>query len=350
MVRVGRRFHRENPLLTDDAGIVPIHPEQLVAEEIVGLTQVPGASQVHYFEDGKLALIRLRPSTTATHVYGRPLRELDWPEGWVLCGVSHGPGRIEIATGETVIEPGQRIYTIGQTEKIHAMVRYLGREAAPTKRVLVAGAGQVGTALTRSLVAAGVQVSVVDHNRQNAFDLAAAIPEAVALEGNATDPAILREAGVEECDYFISATQNDMTNVLSSLLAREMGARLVVALYNSHEYYRVMRASQIDLPLSPRLVVAGTILRTVRRREILSLDLVAGGDAEVVEFKVPATARVLRQPLKSLKFPRAVVGAVVRDGRVIRPDGEFKFAPGDHVLIFTLTKTLPELERMFRER
>jgi trk system potassium uptake protein TrkA len=126
---------------------------------------------------------------------------------------------------------------------------------------------------------------------------------------------------------------------------------VVVALYHRPEFLNLMQAVQIDVPVSPRMMIAGTILRMVHRREILSMDLVEGGDAEIVEFKVPARARVLKRKLADLRFPRAaIVGAVVRGDRNFVPSGDFQFEEGDRALIFTLAEALPELERLFRGR
>ena len=70
----------------------------------------------------------------------------------------------------------------------------------------------------------------------------------------------------------------------------------------------------------------------------------------MVEFEVPGSARVLKKPLKELRFPKSVVGAVVRGREIIVPDGDFVFLPEDHVVIFTLSEMLPALEKQFRER
>ncbi len=162
---------------------------------------------------------------------------------------------------------------------------------------------------------------------------------------------MLKEAGVGEADYFVAATQQDENNLLSSLLAREAGVRTVVALYHRPEFLNLMRAGQIHVPLSPRMMMAGTVLRMVHRREIVSLDLVEGGDAEVVEFEVPAGARVLKRPLGKLSFPRtALVGAVLRGKEIFVPTGDSQFQEGDRALVFALTEALPELERIFRGR
>jgi trk system potassium uptake protein TrkA len=87
----------------------------------------------------------------------------------------------------------------------------------------------------------------------------------------------------------------------------------------------------------------------VHRREIVSLDLVEGGDAEVVQFEVPAKAKVLRRKLKNLNFPReSIVGEVARGKELFVPTGEFQFEEGDRTLVFTLAEALPALERIFR--
>ena len=164
----------------------------------------------------------------------------------------------------------------------------MGVESKPTRRVIIAGAGQVGEWLARLLIKEKIQVTVIQRGKDRAFDFAAAVPEALVLRGDATEPDLLREAGIEEADYFVAATQQDEANLLSSLLARESGARVVVALYHQPEFLNLMHAVRVDIPLSPRMMIAGTILRMVHRTEILSLDLVEGGDAEVVEFEVPA--------------------------------------------------------------
>ena len=139
--------------------------------------------------------------------------------------------------------------------------------------------------------------------------------------------------------------------MISSYLAREAGARKVVSLYQRPEFVNVLRAARVDVALSPRLITAGTILRMVHRREILSLDLVASGDAEVAEFEVPDASRVLRQPLRKIKFPKdSIVGAVIRGEERFVPGGDFTFQVGDRALVFSLTKALPALEKLFRAR
>lgn len=347
VARVGNPYHGSNPLLDTDQEIIPLYPERLVAEEIFGLTRVPGASKAHFFGDGKLVLLHAHPSA-GVDIYNKPLRQLQGPEGWILVGVLQGAA-LTVPRGDTILRPGQEIYAVGRTESIQEFLKAIGIESPPTRRVLIAGAGHVGRWLAKRLVEEKVQVTVIQRHPQKALALAEEVPDALVLEGDATDPALLREAGAHQADYFVAAMQDDEANVISSFLAREVGARLVVTLYQRPEFLNVLRAARVDIALSPRLVTAGTILRMVHRHEILSLDLIESGDAEVVEFEVPPKSKVLSGPLQSLKFPDgSIVGAVIRGQEHYVPGGGFNFQTGDRALVFTLSKALPSLENLFR--
>jgi len=349
VVRIGQPHLGTNPLLQQDGNILPLYPERLVAEEIHALTRVPGATKARFFANGKLVLLQARPADHAD-IYDRPLKELRGPGGWVLTGIHRASGLL-VPRGDAVLRRGDLLYAVGRTDDIPGYLASIGVESRPTKSVVIAGAGQVGRWLARLLVADGVNVRVIQRGAGKAFDLAAELPEVLVLRGDARSPEILREAGVEKADYFVAATQQDEVNLLSSLLAREIGAGVVVALYNQPEFLNLLHAVRIDMPLSPRLMVAGTILRMVHRREIVSLDLVEGGEAEVVEFEVPERAKVLKGSLEDLSFPRdSIVGAVVRGSELFVPTGAFRFEIGDRALLFTRIEALPALEKMFRGR
>lgn len=347
VVRLGRVFHEFNPLLQDDADLLPLYPERLVAEEIRALTKVPGANKARFLGQGRLVLLQARPADEAD-VFDKPLSELQAADGWVLTGIGRD-GDLIIPRGDSELHPGDLIYAVGRTETVPSFLGSLGITSRPARRVVIVGGGQVGTELAKLLVAEQIAVTVIQRGEQRAFRVASQVPEALVLRGNATDPGLLKEARVGEADFFVAATQDDESNIFAALLARELGVRSAVVLYHRPEFKNVLNTVQIGLPLSPRIVIAGTILRMVHRSEIVSMDLLEEGDAEVVEFEVPAQARVLRRPLQKLHFPRsAIVGAVIRGDDVYVPRGSFAFEEGDRALVFTLSDSLPALEKIFR--
>jgi len=349
IVRLGNPEFGKNPLIRADEQIRVLIPERLVADEIFSLTRVPGASKARLFADGKLVLLQARPADSA-EIYGRPLESIERPADWILTGIHRTSGTV-IPRGDTVLQAGDLLYAIGPTETIGEFLGSIGVQSRPTRRVVIGGAGHVGASLAQRLVREKIEVVVIQRGEARAFDLASEVPEALVLRGDATDPELLRDAVVEDADFFIAATQNDEPNLLSALLARELGARMVVALYNRPEFFHLMHAVRIDVPLSPRMMTAGSILRMVHRSEIVSLDVVEAGDAEVVEFQVPAGARVLKKNLAGLPLPRdSVVGTVIRGEETLVPRGDFQFQEGDRALVFTLSNALPDLEKIFRGR
>jgi trk system potassium uptake protein TrkA len=349
VVRIGNSELGKNALVRSDKQILLLNPESLVADEIFSLTRIPGANKALFFADGRLVLLRARPSVNAD-IYNKPIKDLKAPRNWILTGVVRA-GETIIPRGETILRPGDLLYMVGPTDGVKEYLTMIGVRSEPVKHVIIGGAGHVGQGLARQLVKEKIKVTVIQRGIDRAFDFAAGVPEALVLRGDATQPEMLREAGVEKADYFVAATQSDEANLLSSLLAREMGARTVVALYHRPEFLSLMHAGHIDIPLSPRMMIAGSILRMVHRQEIVGLDLLEGGDAEVVEFKIPAESRAIKKPLGKLKFPpSAVVGAVIRGEEIFVPSGGFQFEEGDRALVFTLTEILPDLERVFRGR
>jgi trk system potassium uptake protein TrkA len=116
VARIGDPRLGANPLLDENPGIIPMYPEQLVAEEILSLTRVPGASKARFFADGRLVLLQTRPSNAA-EIYGRPLKELRGPEGWVLTGIHRATGT-SIPRGDTVLRRGDLLYSVGRTEGV----------------------------------------------------------------------------------------------------------------------------------------------------------------------------------------------------------------------------------------
>jgi trk system potassium uptake protein TrkA len=349
VVRIGNPDMGKNPLVRKDDGIVPLYPERLVAEEIAGLTKVPGAGKARTFGDGKLVLLQASPSISAP-IYGRRIKDIAGPVGWILAGIHRASGTV-IPRGDTKLRPGDLLYVVGPAESSADYLESIGISSEKIDHVVIAGAGHVGAELARLLIHQKIRVTVIQRGRERAFDFAARIPEAMVLEGNAIDAEMLKEAGVADADYFVAATQDDENNLLASLLAREVGAEKVVALYHRPEFLSLMQAVKIDVPLSPRMMIAGTILRMVHRQEIISMDLVEGGDAEVVEFRVPEKARVLKRKLADLRFPRAaIVATVLRGDHNFVPGGDFHFEVGDRALVFTLAEALPDLEKLFRGR
>ncbi len=90
------------------------------------------------------------------------------------------------------------------------------------------------------------------------------------------------------------------------------------------------------------------ILRYVRRGRVLTVATLKGIDAEAIEFKVDASAKVCGTPLKELAFPKdGVIGTIIRGSKIIIPRGNDRVIAGDDVIVFALPHAIPEIEKLF---
>jgi len=171
------------------------------------------------------------------------------------------------------------------------------------------------------------------------------------LNGEATDPEILREADAEHCDFFMALSRDDEYNLLSSLMARRNKASRVACLSTSPTYVPVLASIGLDVVVNPRLVTVGEILRYVRHGPVHTVTRLKESDAEVLEMEVVPKSRAISRPLKELEFPAgAILSSVMRDGEMHIPGGDFELFAGDVVIVFALPEAIPKIEKFFSRR
>ena len=283
VVRLSDQRHRQNPLLAEEGrreAIETIFPEELVAEEILGILRHPGARSVRSFGEGVLVLLRAAPQPPAA--FDRPLEEVDTaPRGWILTGILRkGGGPLEIPRGRTRVQQGDEIFAVGPASEARNFLKTIGVKQRPARRVVIAGLGQVGRRLGELLL----DDDVDPHRHPPASDFRVP-PGGSHDRRDATDEDILQEAGVGDADFFVAATDADEVNLMAAHLAKKAGARRTVALYNRDDLHEAMRHLGVDHPISPGGISAGALLKLLHTRAMVRLDFVEGG-GELVEIEV----------------------------------------------------------------
>ena len=359
VVRLSDQRHRQNPLLAEESrrqAIETIFPEELVAEEILGILRYPGAHSVRSFGDGVLVLLRAVPQNPV--VFDRPIEEIDTaPRGWILTGILRKQGgTLEIPRGRTRVQAGDEVFAVGPAVEARNYLKAIGVDQRPARRVVVAGLGQVGRRLGELLLDEDVDLTAIRRHPTSGFPLAAH-----TIVGDATDEDILQEAGVEDADFFVAATDADEVNLMAAHLAKKGGARRTVALYNRDDLHEAMQDLGVDYPISPGGVSAGALMKLLHTRATVRLDFVEGG-GELVEIEVAEGSPATRAPLRRLGLPHTcIVGEVVRERSApFVPNGDTEFVPGDRVALFMSRNAvgksgepdslLDELEQLFGTR
>jgi trk system potassium uptake protein TrkA len=168
------------------------------------------------------------------------------------------------------------------------------------------------------------------------------------IHGNGTDLGLLKQEGIGSMDAFIAATKNDEVNILAGVLGKHLGVKKSIVMVNRADYDPVVEALGIDAAIHPRLLTANTILKLVRKGNVVSTAILKEGKAEVIEFEALPQSPIVNRRLADVPFPRGtIVGAIVRGNRIIIPRGQDAILPGDRAIVFTLPDVVASVEKHF---
>jgi len=329
-----------------------INPEDAVAEELSKLACNSKAFDVAEFADGQILFqgYRIESDSPLCDLTLTELGELRGMYRFLVVAISRGNATI-IPCGEDVIQAGDRIYIFAPQQELPA-INYLLQsehlEKKLTRRVFVLGGGRIGLQVTQNMEKLHFQAKLIEKDEDRCFKLAEQLNKAVVINAEGLDVQTLVDEGLTGADVFISVTENDQTNILTCLLAKQHKVRRTLALVSQPELIGLASDLGIDACISPRLAAAGAILKFVRRGDIISLTAVEGSNSEVLELEIGKDSGLLATPLSGLHFPRgAIIGAIVRGGDYEIPTGESMLEAGDRVVVFTLPEALQKVERFF---
>ncbi|MGT2906781.1 Trk system potassium transporter TrkA [Streptococcus dentiloxodontae] len=205
-------------------------------------------------------------------------------------------------------------------------------------RIIVVGAGKVGTALCRSLVKEKHDVILIEE-KEEVLKQASKRYDIIGLVGNGANFKILEQADVSECDIFIAITDKDEVNMISAVLAKKMGAKeTVVRVRNpeySNTYFKDKNFLGFSLVVNPELLAARYIANTVEFPNALSVEGFANSRVILMSFKVTDKSQMSGINLENFRktFGNLLICVIERQGQVFIPDGETIIQTGDKIYV-----------------
>lgn len=324
---------------------VVINPRVLVAQELTRIARSHGAVDVIELAQDRIELVQIQLREDARHA-NKPLMKIPLPRDTLVAALVRD-AQLVVPGGADVLIPGDRIYLIGRREAVlEAEELFTTRREA--RRVAIVGGGVVGSALAKNLAADGTEVLVFERDRETAEKLSVEVPEATIVHGDGTDRQLLEEEEVGTYDMLCAVTSADEVNLMAALLAQRVGVTRTAALVHRGDYMPIYAQLGVDIVLTPRTVASDHILRFVRGGSVQSLSVLEEGQAEVVELRVPRSARIVGVPLKRLGLPRgSLLAGIVHDDQVIIPRGDDVVHADDTVIVLLTENARPTVERIF---
>lgn len=347
-IRNPEYFSNEKLLGRENLDIDPaISPEMEVASSIIRLIETPFASDVEDFEGGMIKIIgfRIPDGSNLTGMALKNIKDLAPPRNF-LIGMVERDGSAIIPSGEVRIQADDIIYMPVRKWEVGDAIRFLGASAKPAKKVLVAGGGRIGYYVA-SAMEARADVKVIEKDAERCKFLSKSLNRSIVLHGDGSDESLLLEENIADMDVFVTVSNNEELNIMSSILAKRLGVRKTITIVNRTDYLSLAKGLGLQTVLSPRLITASSILKYVRRGDILSLTAIAEGKAEVIEARIQEGSKLLGKPLKDIKMPRSsLVGSILRGEKIIIPSGDDVIHAGDKLIFFTLRESIRAVEKL----
>jgi len=325
-----------------------INPEIEVVNTIRKLMNVPSAQDIGDFLDGKVKYVGIRLNKHSPIVGMRLIDFHDkFGEDRPLIAAIIRNNEVIVPRGSHKIEPGDLVYLVSETEKLEKTLRLFGIRTRPIQSALIIGGGNIGARLAKILEQDGVKTKLIESDLQRCHDLSEQMEKTVVLHGDGSDQKLFLEENVGQSDVVVSVTDDDETNILVSLLAKNLGVQNTVTRIGKASYYPLLATIGIEKVVSPRLSAVSSILKNIRQGNVLSDISILGERGEFIEAIALETSDITNRPLRKISFPRgAILVCIIRNGEIMIPSGLSVVTPGDRMILFAVKQAVKKLEKL----
>ena len=336
-------YHHEIHHIKDELGLsMVINPEWAAAMEMARLLRFPSAIDIDTFANGRIELLRfqLEEQNPLCNNKIKDLHMLSRCEV-LICIVERG-NEVLIPSGEVELKAGDMISVVASPVNASRFFKTIGIETNQVKNTMIIGGGKISFYLAKRLLEMGIQVKIIEKDRDACERLCEILPKAMIINGDGTDRELLAEEGLAKAEGFAALTNMDEENVMLALYAKSMSKAKKITKVNRNTFDTIIGALNIGSLIYPKHITSETILQYVRAMQnsigsnVETLYRLVDGNAEALEFVIKGKSEVTDIPLQELQLkPHILVCAINRKGKIIIPKGQDCIQEGDSVVIIT---------------
>lgn len=331
---------------------VVISPEKEVAEAALQRLAAPSTFDTESFMNNKVQLLGIALDEDCP-VLNTPLRQLTDLFSTlraIVVGIRREGRLFAPEPGDQLFDTDQ-IYVLSHVEDVNRTLDIFGKDTKKQERIVIIGGGSVGLAVARALEQRTdrVRAKIIERNRGQAEQAADALERTIVLNGDGMDIDILSEANIDRADAVLAVTDDDKTNILAAVRAKQAGCAMAISLINDPTLVPLMGALDIDAYINPRATTVSSILRHIRHGKVRAIYSIGDAEAEVIEAQVLGTSPIAGRLVRDIEFPEGVlVGSLMKGEKVVKPTGDTKVEEGDVILLFCMAGDVPEVERLLQ--
>ena len=334
-----------------------VNPELIVAGDITRLLLFPDASKVETFVKGRVELVEF--PIHCGKLEGLSLSELyaRFQVQVLVCAVESGE-TVLIPDGDYILKAGDKLHIAASHQNMEQFFKKIALRKEKIKNAMICGGGRVAYYLASQLCNLGMNVKIIERNRERCEELCELLPQATIINGDATEHDLPIEEGIEKTDAFIALTGMDEENIIMSLFASKQSVSKVIVKINEDRRAMMIDELGLDSIVSAKTATADAILGYVRARRnsqcsanVETMYQLLDGRVEALEFIIKSENAYTGVPLKDLNLKvNNIIACIARGRKIIIPNGDDSIQVGDSVVIITMTKQIRDLDDILVKR
>lgn len=331
---------------------VVISPEREVAEAALQRLAAPSTFDTESFMNGRAQLLGISLDEDCP-VLNTPLRQLTDLFSTlraIVVGIRR-EGRLFAPEPNDQLFAGDQVYVFTHVEDVNRTLDIFGKATKKQERIVIIGGGNVGLAVAQALERRTdrIRAKIIERSRAQAERAADSLQRTIVLNGDGMSADLLAEANIERADAVLVVTDDDKTNILAAVRAKQAGCPMAIALVNDPTLVPLMGALDIDAYINPRATTVSSILRHIRHGRVRAIYSVGDAEAEVIEAQVLSTSPIAGRLVREIEFPEGVLmGALMKGEKVVKPTGDTRVEEGDVIALFCMSGDVPEVERLLQ--
>ena len=339
-------------LIKDELGLsMSINPEQAAAREILRAIRFSNSIKVSSFAKGRIELaeVKIKENSPLSNMRICDINRRMKSE--VLFVAVQRNGEVIIPNGNTVIYEKDRVTLTGSTTQLEKFFIKVGILSNRTvNEVMIVGGGRITYYLTNMLLELGMDVKIIEINKDKCISLVEKFPQATVIHGDGTDHELLLSESLEEMDAFIALTDNDEENVIISMFAQSHGVTHVLPKVNRVSLGFLLDKLGLENSITPKFITANQIVQYVRAMQntvgsnVESLIKLVNDKVEALEFRVRDNCRFIDVPIKNLNIRKGIIIAYVTHKGVSKmATGDTRIQLSDTVIIISKVAGLRDI-------
>lgn len=324
-----------------------IYPELLAAQEITASLKTNWMRYHLTLCDGALELCVVKVREGA-EVIGKPFMSGFFNHGlYRVVAIKRGQETI-IPSGPDEIKADDMVYAVCTHENMKALREQLGKQKKEIRSVVFFGGSKIAQKAVQNM-SDDLSIKILEADRELCYHLSEKVSNALIINADGSDMAVLKDEGIEDADAFVAVTESSEANIFACMAAKRFGVKKTIAEIENIDYIPMAEGLEIGTVLNKKTITASYIYQMLLDASVLNVRNLTSADAEIVEFMAEEGSRITKSKIRDMRLPEDTnIGAIVRAGEGILVNGDTQILPHDQVVVFCKNQVIRQLEKFFK--